>query len=652
MAFSFSIHELPEQDSNFQIIDAMSDCGLFPEKVIIDGKIHRFQVGTSKDAGWYIFFDGPIVAGRFGNFKTGEDVKFHCKTGKELTIIDRMNIQKMQEKALAEKKQSQEVASITAAAIWERAGEVTAEHGYIQKKKISADYNIRIAGDGRLIIPIYNSENELSSLQYISAEGEKQYLTGGKVKGCFHAIGDLKKKVYVCEGFATGATIYEHTHEMTVCALSAQNILDVVAEIRKKSEFVEIVIVADNDESGVGLNYANQAASKYNARVIYPETVGLDVNDYWIAGGDLESFFSEKNDEWLVDVNDFLSQDIEQKYIIKDFIPENALTMIHGESGSGKTFITLDMCLSIASGMKEWNGKKINQGPVVYLAGEGHAGLRKRIAGWIQENKPENNIDMTIAQSGIDIDTTEGTYKAIESIRKLKKKPKLIVIDTLHRFMQGDENSAKDSGAMIKACTKIQDEFQCSVLIVHHTGISSEARERARGSSAWRGALDSEISIVDGIIKQKKNKDGEKQTDLEFHLTKITIEGKKDSDGNDITTVIPVYEKKEKKEDVKEKKDNSIDEYKKVYENAWIDSGCELDHEKKPLLSNAALERYLLQKKGMSEREMKAYTKTSGKSMISFMCDRGIIENVGIASVKMWKIKDNDFANVLLMLKK
>jgi putative DNA primase/helicase len=72
------------------------------------------------------------------------------------------------------------------------------------------------------------------------------------------------------------------------------------------------------------------------------------------------------------------------------------------------------------------------------------------------------------------------------------------VVDTLHRFLDGDENSATDAKTMLDACSALIQEFACSVILIHHTGVSSEAQHRGRGSSAWRGALDIEISVVPG----------------------------------------------------------------------------------------------------------------------------------------------------------
>ena len=74
--------------------------------------------------------------------------------------------------------------------------------------------------------------------------------------------------------------------------------------------------------------------------------------------------------------------------------------------------------------------------------------------------------------------------------------PELIVIDTLARSMgAADENSTKDMGAMIRAVDDVRDAYDCTVLAVHHTGHSSAAKDRARGSSALLGAVDAEFKV-------------------------------------------------------------------------------------------------------------------------------------------------------------
>jgi putative DNA primase/helicase len=89
-------------------------------------------------------------------------------------------------------------------------------------------------------------------------------------------------------------------------------------------------------------------------------------------------------------------------------------------------------------------------------------------------------------------------------------------------------------------------EFDCSVILVHHTGVSEEAQHRARGSSAWRGALDIEISIVPGKkdqplqIVQRKSKDAELAETIYVDLQQVAIPGWLDEDGQPVTSAVVV----------------------------------------------------------------------------------------------------------------
>jgi hypothetical protein len=157
-------------------------------------------------------------------------------------------------------------------------------------------------------------------------------------------------------------------------------------------------------------------------------------------------------------------------------------------------------------------------------------------------------------------------------------------------------------------------EFGCSVLLVHHTGVSDEAQHRARGSSAWRGALDIEISIVPAKgeqpmqIVQRKSKDAELTKDVYARLQSVQIPGWFDEDGQPVTSaVIQIEDAPAIKEDKKEK---AISKHVKMFENAWRASGAE-DRNGKPYLSRSGFVNYLVQKMGIKEESAKLYCKPS-----------------------------------------
>lgn len=218
--------------------------------------------------------------------------------------------------------------------------------------------------------------------------------------------------------------------------------------------------------------------------------------------------------------------------------------MLHGPSGCGKTFVILDLILRMSGKVTLWQGHKVKEGAVVYLAGEGHNGLRGRIAGWKQENGV-SDLELWLSKSGLDLNTPAGYLKTHTQIASLPTPPKIIVVDTLHRFLEGDENSAIDAKTMIDSCGELMREFNCAVMLVHHTGVSSEAQGRARGSSAWKGALDIEINIEPGknkgdpsTLRQVKNKDADEAMPKQFTLESIKIDGWFDEDQEAVTTAV------------------------------------------------------------------------------------------------------------------
>lgn len=584
-----------------QLIDAMLSHGLTPPRHIeLDGKVHRFCTSGKKgDSGWYIIFNEGVPAGRFGDWRTGIEVSFRCDVGRPLTTVEEMAMSRRMAEARAlreeEQRRKHEVASNTVETIWAGGMHAESEHPYLKRKGIYS-HGARVTGDGRLMIPLYDVEGKLSSIQYISEDGDKKYHPGGATSECFWSLGEPSKTIYIAEGFATAATVFENTNQHTIISYSASNLVPVTRIIREKfGAMQDIVIVADNDVSGVGQKYADQASAKYGARVIMPPDIG-DANDYLLAGGNLSALLNPPTVEWLVPADDFSNQPAPISWLIKGWLQENALIMVHGPSGGGKTFVVLDWCMSMASGQSQWANHKVKRSNVIYLAGEGHAGLRGRVAAWKQKHDV-NKLDMWVSKSGCDLNTAAGYQQVSEQLRSLEISPSLIVVDTLHRFLQGDENSAQDTKTMLDACAALMTEFNCSVLLVHHTGVSEEAQHRARGSSAWRGALEIEISIVPGNderpmeIIQRKSKDSELSQTIYCNLNTVAINGWLDEDGEPVkSAIIDIVDAP-----VAEKKDSKIDGFIKDFNNAWNYSGCELSDIGMPIISRSALAEYLQQ---------------------------------------------------------
>jgi len=428
-----------------------------------------------------------------------------------------------------------------AAEIWESAQVASDDHPYLARKHVPNIAGLRVAPDGRLIAPCYYN-GEISGLQYIDVDGGKLWMKGSKSGGAWWHIGDLESAstIYMAEGVATAISIHQASGCPVIIAFSANNLPQISNTYQPKLN-QKIIIIADNDESGTGERYAKESGLPY---ILSP--VG-DANDFVNGGGDLTALLNPKREvsDWLIPADAFSAQPSPISWLIKRWIQRDALIMVHGPSGGGKTFVVLDWCLRMAAGGMPWCDNRSHASNIVYLAGEGHHGLRGRIAAWRHYHQP-NSLNMWLSKGGCDLNTNAGYQQVVDNIQSAEIKPDLIVVDTLHRFLAGDENSAQDAKTMLDACNWLMAEFKCSVLLVHHTGVSDEAQHRARGSSAWRGALDIEISVVPGTeakpieIVQRKSKDAEIAQPIFVRLEQVSIPGWIDEDGEQVTSAIIV----------------------------------------------------------------------------------------------------------------
>jgi len=643
---------------DIQLKDAMLGAGLKPPDAIhLDGKIHRFNSGTKGEGGhdkpgWYIAFSDGVPAGRFGCWRSGVELTWQADIGRSLTVAEEMAQSRRLSEAKAqrdvEQKKSREVAANTVDLIWSQAGVASPEHPYLQRKAITP-HGARITGDGRLMLPLYDEDGALSTLQYIDADGKKLYHSGGQTGGMFNILGvlDNADTLYIAEGFATAATIQEVTGKPCAVAYSASNLVPVTGILKAAHPTLDICIVADNDLSGVGQRYAEQASAKFGVRMTMPNVLG-DANDYVKAGHDLALLLKPTIDtDYLIHADGFSEQPAPISWLVKHWIQDKALVMVHGPSGGGKTFVTLDWMLHIASGKAKWFGHKVRPGNMVYLAGEGHHGLRSRIAAWKHHNKVAN-LNMWISKSGVDLNTPAGYLKVVEAIRALKVKPDVITVDTLHRFMSGDENSAQDAKTMLDACAALMLEFGCTVILVHHTGVSEEAQHRARGSSAWRGALDIEISVIPAKgdksieIVQRKSKDAEMAAPVYVNLESVAIPSWFDEDGEPVTSAVVV---KGEAPPEKQKPNGFVS-----FEKAWFESGAE-ERGGAPYLTRSALVDYG-QKNGLEGTKQKRMTDAVKPDLVSGTFIKPLIEAKLITPHENgWIVIDPDQASGMMLKK-
>jgi hypothetical protein len=228
--------------------------------------------------------------------------------------------------------------------------------------------------------------------------------------------------------------------------------------------------------------------------------------------------------------------------LIKGFLDCAAMSVLYGESNTGKTFVALDVCAHIGTG-KPWHGRKTTHGLVVYIAAEGSRGVYKRIDAWCRKHSVDpKQLKLALVPCPIDLRSDTGSLKPlIELIRKAEadygEPVVMVVVDTLSRALAGgDENSSVDMGAFVKNCDRLRFAVKAHLLVIHHSGKNKAAG--ARGWSGVRGAVDTEIEIADRTIEVTKQRDLEPIDKVRFKLESLTLY--KDADGDAVTSATVV----------------------------------------------------------------------------------------------------------------
>lgn len=225
------------------------------------------------------------------------------------------------------------------------------------------------------------------------------------------------------------------------------------------------------------------------------------------------------------------------RWLVRGAIELDNFVGMYGASGSGKSFAAVDMGLCIATG-QPWHGHKVKAGKVVYVAGEGKAGIKRRITAWAQRHSGHDQVAQNFMLSDSVCLLPDDTEAFIDSLRELPEL-RLLVLDTLQRTYQGDENSTRDMTAYVQAIDSIRTAIpDLVVMVVHHTGHG--AGDRARGSSVLKASLDSEIKVEQRgkhrVIEHTKAKESEPFKPMAFELKSEILDGWKGEEGEPVSS--------------------------------------------------------------------------------------------------------------------
>jgi putative DNA primase/helicase len=283
-------------------VSAANKFGLVVDFIEKDGQLRRVATQSKPNSknGWYVAHDDILI---MGDWVTGI-VETFKSDGLTLTRDDKEEIRKsIKHKKLEKIKLQHQTAELSREQYLQ--SESAVYHPYLNAKGINPVDGLKIVNN-QLIVPLYDLKTGLiKNLQRIYPDGSKRFLKNGQVTGlCFpcgllnHQMGMPKNitELYICEGFATAASMFQITGWPVLASMNAGNLLAISKLAKSKWPNADIVIAGDDDwlthqkyGTNPGKEKAIEAANAIGANVSIPPFTaaqhmnGLtDWNDYWL----------------------------------------------------------------------------------------------------------------------------------------------------------------------------------------------------------------------------------------------------------------------------------------------------------------------------------------------------------------------------------
>lgn len=250
---------------------------------IPDGMIHRFHVPGDKPGarnGWYVLYLDGIASGAFGSWKASGSSSWSSRrpAGHLEAQLVAQRVEQAKRQREAEQHQRQQTAAAEAIGLWRAAGLADPDHLYLIRK--GCQPHILRQHGAELLVPLFMGR-QLVNLQRIRPDGTKRFMPGGRVTGCYSPIGRIEpgQPLYICEGWATGATIHEAKGAAVACAMNAGNLLEAGERLRRAYPDTPLIVAGDDDrqtEGNPGRTAANRAAVALGCGLIFPPWSGVE----------------------------------------------------------------------------------------------------------------------------------------------------------------------------------------------------------------------------------------------------------------------------------------------------------------------------------------------------------------------------------------
>jgi hypothetical protein len=384
--------------------------------------------------------------------------------------------------------------------IWQSSLAPKADFPYLVKKKIAPHLSRSL--DNRLVLPLYAPDGTLSSLQYIDERGDKKFLSGGKVAGCYLLLGQPGDVICIAEGFATAASIFEATGHATAIAFSSGNLKATATDMKKKYSGADVIICGDSD--AVGSQKATEVAESLGVKLAFPKFESgeqidgsnpSDFNDLFVLRGSsavqsqiaLATLIPSKFG--FTSLGDLLNEpDEEIEWIVEGLLPSSGFSLMVAKPKVGKSTLARQLALAVSRG-EPFLGRQTVKGAVLYVSLEEKRGeVRKhfRLMG------ADGTEDLGTYTGSIPEDAHEWITKEIE-----RKKPVLVIIDTLFRFIPiSDLNDYAKASAALTPLLDLARSHAAHLMALHHARKSAgDGADATLGSTAIFGTVDTQISL-------------------------------------------------------------------------------------------------------------------------------------------------------------
>ncbi len=449
--------------------------------------------------------------------------------------------------------------NLTAADLWARYEPATGEHPYIVAKrgtpeglrKVGAGDTAMVAGHsvaGWLVVPVLSLDGELRTLQLIPPPGigKKLNLPGASFGDGLFVVGGVAEsaRCYIVEGIGQAWAVHRATGCAAVVAFGAGRMASVAKILRERFKAVPLVVVPDRGKESQAAEIARAVGGAW-IELPADKPANFDVSDAAAEHGDaalsdlLRQYKTPPMRYRLLSADEVVNAP-PLRWLVRGVLPADGLAALFGASGSGKSFLGLDLSAAVAGGM-EWFDCRVKSAPVVYIALEGEAGFPNRAKAWQLHHGRDLPGSLHLVMQALDLRNADDVSDIAEAVTAAGAAGGLLVIDTLNRAASGaDENSVVDMGAIIAAAKSLQSRLGGLVLLVHHSG--KDASRGLRGHSSLHAALDAAIEVTRGDGRWDwriaKSKDGDDSKAYPFKLAVVEI-GEHD-DGEPITSCVVV----------------------------------------------------------------------------------------------------------------